>query len=348
MIFLQVIWIAAAVLIVLSLFLWVALLAAHIVAKRHDLRAAGFSEVWLERLLDVLDGTQPPEVLPVPASREEAEAVISLLRSIGERFRGSYGERMSLVLEQIRAADLGLQLLRSRSSNNKVRGCALLGWCGPHPAVQPALENALNHRDSRVVLEAASALVNRGTVSDIVLIVLALCRSRAAKSLLARDLFRRWGETDQGNWSALLERDWTEDGWILLLEAAGASARGEWTPLIARQAKHPSPLVVQAALAALGVLGDPQGAPAAEQACRHERPQVRSQAIKTLGACGESNLALPLMEFLLADESFEVRRAALQGMLQFGGRSRLMEMAPTDYWQHELFKEAGLQAPPEA
>lgn len=346
MLFLQSIWITAAILILLAIVLWIALLIVHSIAKRHDLRAAAYTEAWMDQLLDVMDGTQPPEALPVPKSQEETEAVIALLRDLAERFSGSYGNRMSLILEQIRTAEFAINLLLSRNTDKQIRGCALLGWCGAHNDVDQYLENALNHKDPRVVLEAASSLVHRGNVTDIVPIIKALCRSRAAKSLLALDLCRRWGESARSDWSELLKSDWTDDGWILLLEAAGASGQSGWTALIAQQANHSSPLVVEASLTALEKLADPLGADAAEIACQHPSPHVRRQAVKTLLACGDPNHSLDLMEVLLADKSFEVRRAAMTGILEFGGRSRLMEKMPIDDWQRELFKEVGLQGIP--
>lgn len=343
MLMLKIIWMTAAVLIALAVLLWIALLTAHAVAKRHDEMNAAWSDLWMERLLDVLDGTHPPETLPLPQSHGEMEAVIGLLRELGERFRGSYGTRMSAVLNQIQAADYGLKLLRSRRAENRIRGCALLAWCGPSDEVDAKLREALEDRDQRTVLEASAALVKRGSFDDIVTILKSLCKSRAAKSLIARDVFRQWAEKETRDWSPLLSQQWTEDGWILLMEAAGAAARGEWTPLIARLAKHPSPSVVSSALLALQALGDPDGAAAAEFACGHDRFQVRRQAVRTLVACGDPAVIPPLLGRLLMDESFEVRRAAMDGLLKLGWRERLAVMEPEDDWQRELFKEAGLR-----
>lgn len=342
MIILKVIWLSAVVLIALAICLWFLLLIVHLFASRKDKRMAVYAETWLDRLLDVMDGTEPPEVLPVPKSLEETEAVIGLLRTLTERFSGSYQQRMLLVLRQIRAVDYGMDLLRSRKADNKVRGCALLGWCGPNTIVDYALRDALNHRNARVVLEAASALVSRGVIHDIRHMILALCRSRAAKSLLARDLFRRWGEVEKSDWSDLFEMDWNDDGWVLLLEAAGASGRSEWVDMIIRQAAHPSPAVVRAALSALAIMGDPQGSEVAGRTSEHANPQVRWQAVKTIEACGTLEGSFDCLVKLLNDVSFDVRRAAFEAILKLGGRPRLMEMETVDYWQRELFREEGL------
>ena len=343
MIFLKVIWMAAAILIAVAICFWIGLLLVHVIAAHRDRRAAAHADVWLDRLLDVMEGSEPPDILPVPKSLEETEAVINLLRTLTERFSGSYGDRMLLVLNQIRAVEYGMRLLQSRHLNHKVRGCALLGACGPNAKVDRALGNALDHRDARVVLEAASALVRRGVVHDVEHMVRALCRSRAAKSLLAHDLFRRWGQIQQSDWSDLLKLEWSDDGWILLLQAAGASGRSEWTDLIAQHANHKSPLVVKAVLSALENLGEPKGAAIAKVACEHPNAQVRRQAVKTIEACGELNDCYDALLKLLTDESFEVRRVAFDGILKLGGRSRLSELNPVDHWQSELFKEEGLQ-----
>ena len=343
MLMLKIIWMTAVVLIALALLLWIALLIAHAVAKRRDEMVAVWSDLWMERLLDVLDGTHPPETLPVPQSQGEMEAVIGLLRELGERFRGSYGSRMSLVLNQIQAADYGMKLLRSGRAENRIRGCALLAWCGPSEELDARLRKTLDDRDPRAVLEASAALVKRGSFDDIVTILKSLCKSRAAKSLIARDVFRQWAEKETRDWSPLLSQQWTEDGWILLMEASGAAARGEWTPLIARLVRHPSPSVVGSALVALQALGDPEGAEAAQFACGHDRFQVRRQAVRTLVACGDPAVIPPLLGRLLMDESFEVRRAAMDGLLKLGWRERMAVMEPEDDWQRELFKEAGLR-----
>jgi HEAT repeat protein len=173
----------------------------------------------------------------------------------------------------------------------------------------------------------------------------ALCRSRAAKSLLAHDLFRRWGAAEKSDWSGLLKSEWSDDGWVLLLLAAGASGRSEWTDLIAKHANHESPIVVKAALCALENLGEPKGAVIAGVACEHTNAQVRRQAVKTLEACGELDESYGSLLKLLMDESFEVRRAAFDGIIKLGGRSRLSELVPVDHWQSELFKEEGIIAP---
>ena len=344
MLVLHVIWIVAAVLVGCALVLWIALLGAHSLAKRADRMDARWREAWMIRLLDVLDGTAPVGTLPVPASKGEMESVIGLLREFGERFRGSYSNRMGSVLGQIRADAFGLRLLRKRDRTQRLRGCALLAWCGDSAQVDDCLRRALDDRDPRVVLEAAAALVRRQAVDDINPLVRSLCRSGAARSLLARDVMRQWGKGATGDWSALLTQQWPEDGWILLLEAAGSAARGDWTPWIARLVRHPSPSVVNAALAALSASGDPDGSLAAELACHHDKETVREQAARTLADCGDPNEILPVLETMLLDPSFDVRRAAMDGILRLGGGKRLRGRVPADHWQYELFNEAGLLA----
>lgn len=342
MILLKAIWMTAAAFMLGGILLWLALLVSHSLAKRRDRRLAAHADLWLERVIDVLDGREPPEHLPHPRNGEEMEAVIGLLRELADRFRGTYAGRMVLVLEKIGAAGFGLKLLGSKLADNRVRGCALLGWCGADGRVDEALEKTLEDKHSRVVLEAASALVRRHAVKDILPVVRALCRSRAAKSLLARDLFRRWGEAESKDWSGLLDEHWTEDGWILLLEAAGATGRGEWTPRIARLTKHASPDVIRAALAALASLGDPQGADAAERCCHHDRWQVRRDAVAALAACADPRQSHDLFLKLLGDESFEVRREAIQALIRSGGGEKLRALTPADDWQRGLFREAGI------
>ena len=345
MLVLHTIWIIAAALLAIAALLWCALLASHAAAERKERRIARYQDAWLERLLPVMDEDLPLPALPKPARREEMEAVLGLLRELAERFRGQYRDRLSAVLDQIDAPTFGRRLLCSRGIAQRVRGAALLAWCGPSEASNAALEHALGDRDPRVRLEAAMGLVRKGIVTDPVPMLKALCRDRAAHSLLARDAFRIWGKSAITDWSPLLQRPWPVDAWVLLLEAAGAAGRPEWTPLIAAQTRHGSTLVARTALAALETLGDPQGETAALDASAHASPAVRRQAARTLAACGTLDTCGGTLDSLLSDPSFEVRRVALRGLLALGGRPRLLSRPPTDVWQRELFLEAGLIAP---
>lgn len=342
---LQTIWLLAAILLGLALLLWFALLATHSKEARRAKKTARYHERWLDRLLPVIDDEEALKTLPRPKRREEMEAVIGLLRELGERFRGSYSDSITLVLDRIGAAHFGCRLLESRWPSQRIRGAALLAWCGTNEASTHGLEDALNDRDPRVRLEAAMGLARKRLIRDPQHVLRALCRDRAARSLIARDVFRVWGETETSDWSELLSRQWPEYGWVLLLEAAGAAGRAEWVPLIVAQLRHPSALVARTALTALEAIGDPHGTEAARKACRHPDYVVRRQAAKTLAACGRlDECGATLME-LLKDPSFEVRRRALRSLLELGGKHLLTGKAPADDWQRELFEEAGLIAP---
>lgn len=342
---LQTIWLLGAILLGLALLLWCALLATHSSETRRAKKTARYHERWLDRLLPVIDDEEALKTLPRPKRREEMEAVIGLLRELGERFRGSYSHSLTLVLDQIGAAHFGCRLLESRWPSQRIRGAALLAWCGTDDESTAGLEHALDDRDPRVRLEAAMGLARKRLIRDPERILRALCRDRAAHSLIARDLFRVWGKTETGDWSDLLKREWPEYGWVLLLEAAGAAGRAEWVPLIVAQLRHPSRLVVRTALTALEAIGDPDGTEAARQACRHSDYAVRRQAAKTLAACGRLEECHATLMDLLEDPSFEVRRRTLRSLLELGGKNLLTGKAPADDWQRELFAEAGLIVP---
>ena len=339
------IWIIAAALLAIAALLWCVLLVSHAAAERKERRIARYQDAWFALLLPVMDEDLPLPALPKPARREEMEAVLGLLRELAERFRGQYRDRLSAVLDQIDAPAFGCRLLRSGGIAQRVRGAALLAWCSPSEASNAALEHALGDRDPRVRLEASMGLVRKGLVTDPVPMLKALCRDRAAHSLLARDAFRILGKSASIDWSPLLQRTWSVDAWVLLLEAAGAAGRPDWTPWIAAQTRHGSALVARTALAALETLGDPQGETAALDASAHANPSLRRQAARTLAACGTLDTCVGALDALLADPSFEVRRAALKGLLALGGRPRLLDRPPADAWQRELFLEAGLIAP---
>jgi hypothetical protein len=339
---LQTIWLIAAVLLGFALLLWFALLTTHSMEARRAKKIARYHERWLDQLLPVIDDEEALKTLPRPKSRQEMEAVIGLLRELGERFRGSYSHSITLVLDQIGAARFGCHLLESRWPSQRIRGAALLAWCGTHHESTRGLEHSLDDRDPRVRLEAAMGLARKQLIRDPERILRALCRDRAAHSLIARDVFRVWGKTETVDWSELLKREWPEYGWVLLLEAAGAAGRAEWVPLIAAKLCHPSRLVVRTALIALEAIGDPLGTGATRQACRHPDHAVRRQAAKTLAACGRLDECDATLMELLEDPSFEVRRRALRSLLELGGRALLATKTPADDWQRELFLEAGL------
>jgi hypothetical protein len=345
MTWLQIIWLSTAVLLGAALLLGLALMATHSREARRARKTARYHERWLDRLLPIIDDEEALKTLPQPKRREEMEAVIGLLRELGERFRGSYSDSITIVLDRIGAARFGCRLLASRWPSQRIRGAALLAWCGTHEDSTRGLDHALDDRDPRVRLEAAMGLARKGLIRDPERVLRALCRDRAAHSLIARDVFRVWGETTTDDWSALLQGEWPEYGWVLLLEAAGAAGRAEWAPLIIARLHHPSRLVVRTALEALEAIGDPHGTDAAQQACAHFDPAVRRQAAKTLAACARLDECDATLLRLLADPSFEVRRRALRSLLELGGKSLLANTPPSDDWQRELFIEAGLIVP---
>lgn len=344
MLLLEVIVISAAVLLAAALVLWMLLLLVHAAGERKEKRAAAMSAVWLGHLLPVLDGEEDPASLPAVRGREELDVVLSLLRELLERFRGSYRERLGDVLTAIGAPDHGRRLLRARAPHERIRGAALLAWCGPGEAADDALREALGDRDPRVRLEAADALVRRSAVDSPGRLLTALGKDGAGRSLRARDLFRRWGAGCSLDWSAWLPRDWPEDSRVLLLEAAAASGTCD-AGLLSGQAGHTSPRVTMAALRALETSGDPAGAAAARMACHHDAHEVRRQAAITLAACGGGADDRELLRSLLGDPSFEVRKTAFQALLGMGGAEELRSMEPADRWQRELYREAGWIAP---
>jgi hypothetical protein len=338
-----ILWVTAAFLSV-ALGLWMVLLVIHAREERREDRAAGMTDIWLGRLLPVLDGESDVASLPKAGSREELDAVLALLRELLERFRGSYRDRLGEVLHGVGAEAQGLRLLKHRAPHERVRGAALLAWCGNDPAVAGALTAALGDRDPKVRLEAADALVRLGAVREIGPLLVALGKGGAGRSLRARDLFRRWGAaTPQMDWATWLARDWPEDGRVLLLEAAGASGTCD-TEIFRTQAAHPAARVATLALRELEAAADPAGAAAARRASADSRDAVRLQATRTLGACGSGTGDIDRLLELLADPSFEVRKAAFDALRRAGAESRLRAHEPADAWQKELFREAGFVA----
>lgn len=342
-----ILWVALGLLAV-ALLLWIALMFSHAAEERREKRAAAMGDVWLDRLLPVLGGESEPDTLPAVRSREELDVVLALLRELLDRFSGSYRERLGEVLSRVGAEGYGLRLLKNRAAHERVRGAALLAWCGANDAVDQALRHALDDRDARMRLEAADALVRRGAKMDPGPLLVALGKGGVGRSLRARDLFRRWGASAAVvDWQLWLGRDWSEDARVLLLDAASASGICD-AEIFSQQAEHSSPRVRIAALNALESAADPAGAGTARDAFSHPRVDVRRQAVRTLGACGGTAEDREALLRLLEDESFEVRRAAFNALLHMGGGEALAKHQPADRWQTELFREAGLAAPASA
>lgn len=272
------------------------------------------------------------------------EAVLTHIRELAENFRGQYRERLSLALEQVGARAYALGLLRSRLAYQRANAVAILKWCTLTHKIVRELRWALEDPDAKVRLEAASTLVSKGRLSDPEHVLECLCRDEAAESLVARDIFREWGGQANADWIRLLRKDWPDEARILLLEAAGAAGNPEWTPWIAREVSHPCPDVACAALRALEEFADPDAAGSAVAACTHSCPRVRRQAARTLRVCGRLENAEDPLLHMLEDDCFEVRRVALRSLIELGGRARLAAREPADYWQQQLYQEAGLAA----
>ncbi len=338
-----ILWVALA-LLAAALLLWLALLLSHAAEARREKRAAAMGDFWLDRLLPVLGGESESATLPAVRNREELDVVLALLRELLDRFSGSYREKLGEVLSRVGAESYGLKLLQNRAAHERLRGAALLAWCGDNETVDRALLGGLGDRDARVRLEAADALVRRGVKLEAGPLLVALEKEGIGRSLRTRDLFRRWGSTTAVDWQLWLHRDWNEDARVLLLEAANASGTCE-AELFSKQAGHPSPRVVIASLHALESAADPAGAAAARAVFSHKRPQVRRQAARTLGACGGTLEDREALFRLLEDESFEVRKAAFAALLHTGAATALAQHRPADRWQEELYREAGLAAP---
>lgn len=344
---LEIIWLVAAACLLLALILWTGLMITHLRVMRSQRRIQQYQDLWLERLLPIMEQEeQADEKLPRPASAEEMEAVLGLLRDLAERFRGQYRENLSAVLDQIGASAYGCRLMRSSSSTQRHRGAALLAWCGPDPEGDAALINALDDREPRVRLEAATGVVRKQLLDDPRPVIESLCRDRAAHSLMARDTFFKWGSMNtQVDWAGCLQLHQSAEALVLLLEAAGAAARPEWTESIAEYAKHDHPKVAIASLQALAQLGDPLGAQSARLACSNPDARVRRQAAATLAICGDLEADGDCLLRLLDDPNFETRQAALKSLKELGGMELVRARKPSDDWQRELYQEAGLLVP---
>jgi len=96
--------------------------------------------------------------------------------------------------------------------------------------------------------------------------------------------------------------------WALGELGEAARAGGAVPALVAATGEHPDPLVREAAVAALGALGDRRGLPAVLGACR-DRPAVRRRAVLALAPFEGPEVDAALAA-ALDDPDWQVRQAA--------------------------------------
>jgi HEAT repeat protein len=96
--------------------------------------------------------------------------------------------------------------------------------------------------------------------------------------------------------------------WALGESGAAAVTAGATTALAAVAGKHDDPLAREAAVAALGALGDPAGLPAVLAACR-DKPAVRRRAVLALAPFAGPDVDAAL-HTALEDRDWQVRQAA--------------------------------------
>lgn len=203
---------------------------------------------------------------------------------------------------------------KRRSAVERAADAAALGLRPPLPsgAAAELEESAADDPDARVRSAALGALVRAGArgratrawrraLSDQDPSV----RRRAAEvspaiDAPARPLLARLGDDDVTVTEAA--------AWALGELGPDAVAAGATAALAAVVEEHDDPLAREAAVAALGALGDPTGLPAVLTACR-DKPTVRRRAVLALAPFGGPEVDAAL-QAALADRDWQVRQAA--------------------------------------
>ncbi len=339
---LQIVWMTSITLLVISIGGWFFLIGMNVINGRRLKRRQIYQDEWLDRLMDWMEPDGEVADLPKAKNAEEMEAVLMHIRDLAENFRGKYRERLAKALELVGALDYALDLLDSRSASHRANGVAILSWCSLTQKAYRQLWFALDDPSPMVRLEAANALGSKNRLTDPEHVLECLCRDEAGQSLVARDLFRRWGVSSDVDWARLLKKEWSDDATILLLEAAGGAAKPELTNMIAEKISADCSEVVITALKALEEFADPQAVVEVYKASENPSPQVRRQVVKTIMACGDLDGSSEVLLRLSMDENFEVRRAAINSLIEMGGSSILPRVVAGDYWQEQFYLEAGL------
>lgn len=334
----------------LALLLWGLLLLHRVLDNRRQRRLQQLQEVWLERLLPVLEGAEPAASLPRVRDALTMDAVLTLLRELLERFRGQYSEALRGVLHHIGAEAYGLRLLGRWRSVARLRGCALLAWTGSTPATAAALRARLGDRRPQVRLEAAWALAQHGAPgSSLREILPALEQSGMLKSERARDIVRRLAPGRGDELAALLEAGATDRARVLLLEGLALCGDAALAERAAVQLKATGARVREAAVRTLERLADPLYIGAVTALATDADAGVRKAVAEyTVAMCADTE-ARNILYWLIHDANFDVQRTAIHGLARHGGApwQRLQSQAAKSPLLEALIAEAAKSPVPQ-
>jgi|UniRef100_UPI003785024C hypothetical protein len=316
--------IVSLVLLGIALVLWLFLLLHRLVDNRRTSRGEQVAHDWLGLLLPVLEEVEPVAHLPRIQSHAVLESVLELVGELNERFRGQYREQLKDVLVHIGGEDYGLHLVRSRSRQQRVRGCALLGWTSLNPNVDFALERCLRDADGEVRVEAAYSLSLRQE-SGVTLqaIMESLREGGCLESERVRDIVRKYAPTRVRELASLLTREESAREKVLLLDAISVAGDLAQSGVVAEQLTHPAPTVRAAAVLTLEKLSDPEHMEQVAALTTDTDPKVRLAVAKYSVSMGRNAGARYLLWQLAQDANFDVQRVATHGLASVKG----------DFWE---------------
>ncbi len=327
----------------LALMLWSLLLLHRALDNRRQRRLERLHDAWLDRLLPVLEGTEPVVSLPQVRDALTMEAVLTLLRELLERFRGQYREELRCVLRHIGAEAYGLRLLGRWRTVARLRGCALLAWVGTEPATAAALRARLGDRRPQVRLEAAWALAQHGAPGISLREILpALEQADMLKSERARDVVRRLASGRSDELAGLLTEAATDRARVLLLEGLAVCGDPALAAQAAEQLKAAGARVREAAVRTLERLADPLYIAAVIALATDADAGVRKAVAEyTTAMCADTE-ARNILYWLIHDADFDVQRTAIHGLACHGGAPwrRLQSQAAKSPLLEALIAEA--------
>lgn len=303
-----------------AVFLWLLLLGYRVADNRARKWRAAVSDIWLDRLLPVLEGDADADTLPTIRNRAELEAVLGLLNELIERFRGQYREIIGRILVQIGGQDFGLRLLHDRHIGARLRGCALLGWTGKSMKVDLALVRALDDRQRQVRVEAACALALRQPERKVLRDILDRLREASAlASDRVRDAVRRLSPGHAAELAGMLKTADSPRLRVLILDGLASAGDLTWTDVVAKELESAAPTVREAAVKTLSRLADPTHIPAVALLVRDEDYRVRLAAARFAAEMGPAPDTLSMLSALARDPHFEVQQVAVFSLAETGG-----------------------------
>jgi HEAT repeat protein len=241
--------------------------------------------------------------------------------------------------------------LAHRSAGRRAEACSILGRAGYAGAIAPLTER-LHDRDPRVQHCAISALCELKAIQAIERITMVMETSGRWTDLLAIMALSRMGSAAVPAIGALLQRSESQAMTKALLQVTTQLGSAADPAMIRRLARHDAPEVRVEAVRTLGhIPPEPESVDVCVAALDDVAWPTRALAARSLGRLKDPR-ATPRLERAVGDTAYWVRHHAAEALAQLGGtgqaalRQRLTDVNPfvRDMAAQVLFTDAATRA----